>query len=283
MSRLLGVEPDPFPTFSRTVRCSKLRVRGAARTDPGLERSNNEDAAAFGDALGVAFEPPASAEVGADACFVGLVCDGMGGEAGGEIASRLAVEAILGDLRAGRLERGDRDVGRGLVASIEAASARIQREAREQPVYARMGTTATLGAVVAGSLVCAQVGDSRAYLFREGRLTQLTRDQTLLELFRRNAEAGADTFDGVGANVILQAVGSSPKLEVVVTWTPLEPGDVVLLCSDGLSGVVPDALIATTLTEAKSPEHACTELVARTLERGAPDNVTCVVFEVFGD
>jgi protein phosphatase len=280
MSRFLGVEPDPFPSLYPTVACSELRVRGAARTDPGLERSNNEDAAAFGDARGAAFEPPATAELEADACFVSLVCDGMGGEAGGEIASRLAVETILGVLRVHAATLCEPDVGRGLVASIEAAAARIQREAREQPIYARMGTTATLGAVVARSFVCAQVGDSRAYLFRGGQLTQLTRDQTLLELLRQNATLGDRLDDAVGGHVILQAVGSSPRLEVAVTETALEPGDVVLLCSDGLSGVVPDALIAATLAAAKDPEHACAELVARTLERGAPDNVTCVVFEV---
>ena len=264
MSRILGVEPDPFPFCSPLVVRSELQVRGALRTDPGLERSNNEDAAAFGDAGGVAFA---------------LVCDGMGGEAGGEIASRLAVETILGDLRAGRLER--EEAGLGLVASIEAASARIQQEAREQPIYARMGTTATLGAIVARSFVCAQVGDSRAYLFRAGQLTQLTRDQTLLELLRRNPDFGPDAEDVVGGHVILQAVGSSPRLEVAITRTPLERGDKVLLCSDGLSGVVPDPLIAETLAAAKDPEEACAALVARTLERGAPDNVTCVVFEVF--
>lgn len=274
------VEPDPFPGPHPSRRA---RVRVAARTDRGCERENNEDCAAFADLGGaVAFEPPAAAvllpEPGA---FVGVVCDGMGGEAGGEIASRLAVETILGFLRAARLGgAGEGRVARGLVASIEAASERIKQEGRASPRLARMGTTTTLAAIADGSLVCAQVGDSRAYVLHRGALRQITRDQTMAELLRSSGAIPPGAREIAGANVILQAVGCSTRLDVAVTHTPLEDGDVVLLCSDGLSGVVTDAAIAATLREHADPDVATGALVARALEAGAPDNVTCVVFRL---
>jgi protein phosphatase len=259
MSSYLSVEPDPFPR-------PPWAIRAASRTDRGLERTNNEDRAAFLELPG---------------CFLGLVCDGMGGEAGGEIASRLAVETILPFLHDHCLESvGEGHIARVLAHSLEAASERIKAEARAEPAYARMGTTATLGAVLSGSrsFVCAQVGDSRAYLHRAGALTQLTHDQTLAELLRRSGDVPEGRVeDLVGAHVILQAVGSTPRLEVALTHTPLEAGDRILLCSDGLSGVVPHEVIATTLTSIPLPDGVCEALVAHALERGAPDNVTCVV------
>jgi PPM family protein phosphatase len=277
------VEPDPFPGARRARR---LSIRVAARTDRGLERQNNEDRAAFADlGTSIAFEPPAAAlllpETGA---FVGLVCDGMGGEAGGEIASRLAVETIVPFLRAvSPAGTSEGHVARGLVASIEAASLRIKEEARRHPRYARMGTTATLAAIVDASLVCAQVGDSRAYLLHDGELTQITRDQTMAELLRSSgAVPEGAVHEVVGANVILQALGSSSQLDVALTHTPLEEGDTILLCSDGLSGVVTDALIAEVLRAYDDPDKACDALVAHTLDAGAPDNVTCVVFQFRG-
>ncbi len=280
--RNISVEPDPFPT-PRGAR--RLQVHVAARTDRGLERPGNEDSATFAD-LGssVVFEPPATAvlapEVGA---FVGLVCDGMGGEEGGEIASRLAIETVVPFLRAyAPGGSGEGRIARGLVASLEAASERIKEEAHRRPRLARMGTTATLAAVAEGALVCAQVGDSRAYLHHRGLLTQITRDQTMLELLRSSGAIplGNVSPEIVGAHVILQALGCSTRLDVAITHTPVDDGDTVLLCSDGLSGVVPDDVIAATLSRHVDPDHACEALIARALEGGAPDNVTCVVFRV---
>lgn len=277
MSRYV-VEPDPFPSPRR------LEVRAAARTDRGLERTDNEDRAVFADLLGErAFEPPAAATLLPDVgAFVGLVCDGMGGEAGGEVASRLAVETVVPFLRACSVRgAGEGRIARALVASLTAASERIRDEARREPRLGRMGTTATLAAIADGSLVCAQVGDSRAYLFRAGELTQITRDQTMAELLRSNGSVPSERIhEFVGSHVILQALGSTARLDVAITHTPLEDADVVLLCSDGLSGVVADGAIARTLAAHAEPEHACDALVARALEAGAPDNVTCIVFRV---
>jgi len=274
---------EPNPCFA-SGRAPRRTVRAAVRTDRGLQRENNEDRALFVDLGGDrTFEPPAEAALAPESgAFVALVCDGMGGEAGGEIASRLAVETIVPFLREAKLGgASELHVARALAASLQAASDRIRREGLQNRRLARMGTTATLVAVVNRSLVCAHVGDSRAYLFHAGSLTQLTRDQTMAELLRSSGNVPAEhVSELVGSNVLLQALGSSARLDVAVTHTPLEPGDTILLCSDGLSGVVEDAIIAAMLASHDAPEDACDALIDCALEAGAPDNVTCVVFRV---
>lgn len=201
-----------------------------------------------------------------------LVCDGMGGEAGGEVASNIASEAIAAALDGAWPWANVEDA---LVASVVDAGDRVRAIARAEPRLARMGTTATVAAIHGDSLVCAQVGDSRAYLFREGHLAQLTRDQTLVELIKSQ---GVEVVgEDIPTNVILQAVGSSTRLEVVVTRTPFRAGDVVLLCSDGLCGVVAHDVIEEILATHDDPEAACDALVAAANEAGGPDNITVVV------
>lgn len=280
-----SLSADPFPP--RVI--APVAVRAAARTDRGLERPTNQDRAVFGDASSaIAFEPPAEARL-TPHVFVGLVCDGMGGEAGGEVASRLSVETVMPFLRTSEVGLNpaavdEWQVGRALVASIEAASEAVKAEGVRSPRLARMGSTATLAAVVGRTLLTAQVGDSRAYLSRRGGLYQITRDQTMIELLRAsgNYPPGAPLEEFVGAHVILQAVGSSPRLEIPTTRTVVEPGDVVLLCSDGLTGPVDDERIRLLLETHASPESACDALIAAALEGGGPDNVTCIVFQILG-
>jgi protein phosphatase len=201
----------------------------------------------------------------------------MGGEAGGEVASNLASEAIAASLD-GAWPWTDVDVERVLVSSIVAAGDRVRSVSRVEPSLARMGTTATVAAVDGDLLFCAQVGDSRAYLLRDGILSQLTRDQTMVELLKAS---GVDVIsEHVPTNVILQAVGSSPRLEVVVTRTNVRAEDVVLLCSDGLCGVVPDGVIEAILATNDDLDAACDRLVAAANEAGGPDNITCVVLRI---
>lgn len=276
-------EPDPFPFL--------FRVDAAARTDRGLERDGNEDAAAFVDlGRGRVFRPPAEAKILAPACgFAALVCDGMGGEVGGEIASALAVETITAHLAKAFARRGllgeepsasSREIGlaRDLSVAIEDAGRRIRDEVRRRPELARMGTTATLVAIARRRLVCAHVGDSRAYLFRRGVLRALTRDQTMAEWIRQSGALSPDAAAEIGgSHVILQAVGSSERLDVALSEVTLEDGDVFLVCSDGLSGVVDDAVVAGVLARGEDPSRAAETLVEAALARGGPDNVTCIV------
>jgi serine/threonine protein phosphatase PrpC len=233
--------------------CQKLRY--AVRSDPGRQRPRNEDRALVG------FVAPFA-----------LVCDGMGGEAGGEVASNIASEAIAAALDGAWPWTNVEDA---LVASIVDAGDRVRAIARAEPRLARMGTTATVAAVHGDWLLCAQVGDSRAYLYRDGHLAQLTRDQTMVELLKAS---GVDVVgEGIPTNVILQAVGSSVRLEVVVTRTPFRPRDVVMLCSDGLCGVVADEAMESILAANEDPDAACDALVAAANEAGGPDNITVVV------
>jgi protein phosphatase len=267
-------ERDPFPAPR------PLRIEAAARSDPGRVRDGNEDRVVFGDASnGRSWEAPASVAVEAAPCaFFAAVCDGMGGEAGGEIASDLAVRSIA---QAMTRAFGHVLLQTAMVASIETASARIKERARREPYLARMGTTATLAAVCEGALVVGQVGDSRAYVLRDGVLEQITRDQTMAEMLRASGVQPID--DGgepIGSHVILQALGSSARLEVVVTHTPLEPGDVVLLCSDGLHGLVPDESILAHLSAHADLGAACEALVAAANEAGGNDNISCVAFRL---
>lgn len=281
------IEPDPFPSTRRA------RVAVACCTDVGRERSGNEDRIVFAQpSSGAAWEPPASAELAIEPCgFFALVCDGMGGEAGGEIASGLAVDVVTSSMRgwwtrfaaepAGSPRVAEERLARAMTASLETASARVRLVGREHPRYARMGTTATFAAVAHDALVVAQVGDSRAYLFRGGRLAQLTRDQTMAELLRSQLQGSLDPDAPIpGEHVILQALGSSPRLDVAISRHPLRAGDVVLLCSDGLSGPVSDASIAEVLARETDMAAACEALVARANDAGGPDNVSCVAFRV---
>lgn len=289
-----SVEPDPFPAPPPTIAPGpRLRVFAAARTDVGQERSDNEDRALLADASeGKGWEPPATVALEAQpGAFYGLVCDGMGGEAGGEIASTLAIEATAGAMQAcweklaavppGSLAVAEQRLASAMVASLEAASARIKQVAKAEPIYGRMGTTATLALVTEGSLLCAQVGDSRAYVFSQGLLSQVTRDQTMVELLRSSGNIPEDQIANVcGPNVILQALGSSVKLEVAITRTPLEDGDVVLVCSDGLHGPVSDESIARILSSNDDPSAAADTLIRAANANGGPDNISVIVFRV---
>jgi serine/threonine protein phosphatase PrpC len=307
--RCYRAEPDPFPAASAPP---VVRVLAAVRSDCGLERSENQDRGAIADAAGdQSWEPPAALSALAErsAGFYALVCDGMGGEAGGAIASGLALETIASELRARWVQRSiepagedrrsieldEKRIAHALAASFEAASQMIKRAGREQPIYARMGTTATLATIAHGALLCAQVGDSRAYVLRGDHLAQITEDQTMAELLRRSGGLSREQIASVvGPNVILQALGSSTELEVAFSRTPLADGDIVLLCSDGLYGVVDDDTIARELrsTSGGASDHggagsvdlgvACDRLIALANEGGGPDNITCAAFMVSG-
>jgi protein phosphatase len=278
-------EADPFPQVPRPT--SSLCVHVAAKSDVGRHRQNNEDSVLVADLARDALRTERSVSETWELVpgrFVCAVLDGMGGEAGGEVASRLGTEALFVAMRERpTLGANPALLAAELKASVQAASDRIARIAREQPEYARMGTTATVASVAGDTLVVAQVGDSRAYLFRGGVLSPLTRDQTLSRMLVESGQLTpeeAERFDG--GHIILQALGSSPKLDVAITTTRLEKDDLVLLCSDGLTGPLDDAEIGRILARAETPERACELLVSRANEEGGPDNVTCVVLRFGG-
>ena len=240
----------------------------AVHTDRGLEREENQDTPFL------ALLPGA---------VVAAVCDGMGGAAGGQIASSQAAFALEEHLTGAALVN-EEAAARALHDALGAATRRVFELAKGTPRLNGMGTTATLVAVLGERLVLAQVGDSRAYLLRKGELTQLTRDQTLAQLMvERGQLAPEEVATFPHANVILQAVGTTESVEVDLRSIGLYRDDVLLLCSDGLHGPVDDALIADVLANVEDPAKACAALVGRALAAGAPDNVTCIVGRVRGD
>jgi protein phosphatase len=245
-----------------------LTLEVAAQTDRGKERADNEDAylvVPAGPALALG------------------VCDGMGGSAGGAIASRGAARAITACLRA-KAPLSTDSVARALVDALGEASRQVYGAALADRALEGMGTTATLAAAAFGCLVVAQVGDSRAYVLREGRLVQVTRDQTLAQMLVEKGQLLPEEVASYPfAHVILQAVGTHPHVDVDLRAIPLRRGDVILVCSDGLHGPVPEADIARILQQAPSLDLACEELVRHANANGGPDNVTCVLARVEGD
>lgn len=216
-----------------------------------------------------------------------LVADGMGGAAAGGLASRLAVSAVYGDFVTyweAAPERSEEAFALGLARALEAANGRIRAEAERDSRHEGMGTTATLAGLLGRHAYFAQVGDSRAYVVREGRAVQVTRDQSLVQDF---IDAGMLTEDEARTSAhrgqVLQALGVAPVVRPHMTFHELRRDDVVLLCSDGLSRVVRDAEIAEAAARAADPADLCRRLIAEANERGGPDNVTAVVAHVSGE
>jgi protein phosphatase len=238
----------------------ELRCEVASASDIGLVRERNEDA--FGEA-----------SVGAGRLFV--VADGMGGHAGGATASRLAVRTIEEVFTSAGGAPGER-----LRAAVVAANQRIHELASRDRSLAGMGTTAVALAIQEGRAWVANVGDSRVYRLRGGDLEQLTRDHSVVaELVRRGALTEAQARVHPRRNEVLRSLGSWPEVEVDLDEVEVAPGDVFLLCSDGLSGVVDDEAFAAFLSDS-SPEEACRSLIEAAIGQGAPDNVTLQVVRI---
>ncbi len=261
----------------------EIRVKLFARTDVGQIREHNEDNFLVADltrnARGL-LEANRSIAVGPHGSLF-AVCDGMGGAAAGEIASQLAVD-ILYERMVDGLEKApalSRDeLARRLVRAIESAGLRIFQEAKVDRTRRGMGTTVTAAALVDGHLFFAQVGDSRGYVLRDGELVQLTRDQSLVnQLIEAGqlTEEEAETFEH--NNIILQALGTADTVQVDLTYCELQRGDALLLCSDGLSGMVRFDEIREVLRTTPEPVDACKLLIERANQAGGHDNITVVV------
>jgi PPM family protein phosphatase len=235
-----------------------LRVDDQAfRTDTGRQRSANEDALFIRSPI-----------------FV--VADGMGGAQAGEVASKAAAEAFDRDLPDAPPERLLRE-------TIEAANSEIHRLAQADPSRAGMGTTITAAIVDAASEeVCiGHVGDSRAYRLRDGRLERLTRDHSLVEEMRRKGQiTDAQAEDHPQRSIITRALGPEPDVEVDIQTVPAAPGDVFLLCSDGLTTMVDEERIAGLLSDASSMRAAVRALVDEANRAGGRDNITALAFRL---
>jgi PPM family protein phosphatase len=267
----------------------EIRVKLFARTDVGQIREHNEDNFLVADLTRKArglLEANRSLVVGPHGSLF-AVCDGMGGAAAGEIASQLAVDILYERMVDGldgapALHRDE--LARRLVRAIEAAGLRIFQEAKVDRTRRGMGTTVTAAALVDGHLFFAQVGDSRGYLLRQGQLVQLTRDQSLVnQLIEAGqlTEEEAETFEH--NNIILQALGTADTVQVDLTYCELQRGDVLVLCSDGLSGMVRFDDIRDVMRSTPEPIDACKLLIERANQAGGHDNITVIVASFDGE
>ena len=210
-----------------------------------------------------------------------MVADGMGGAAAGEIASAMAVEVVVGEVRSNWnvSENTDPDTFvRTIKQATKTANEHINTFAAAHPEYRGMGTTATVAGFLGDTLYLAQVGDSRAYLVRNGSAQQITKDQSLMQ---KLIEAGELTEEEAAQserrNIILQALGPEPTIKVDLTHQHVRRGDTLVLCSDGLSGQVTKDEIGVVVTEAPDLTEACKRLIDRANESGGPDNITVIV------
>jgi PPM family protein phosphatase len=235
-----------------------LRIDDQAfRTDTGRQRSENED----------------SFFVRAP---IFVVADGMGGAQAGEVASKAAAEAFDRDLPDAPPERILRE-------TVETANREIHELARSDPSRAGMGTTITAAIVNAQSeeVAIGHVGDSRAYRLRGGKLERLTRDHSLVEEMRRKGQiTDAQAEDHPQRSIITRALGPEPEVEVDVQTVPAAPGDVFLLCSDGLTTMVDEEQIASVLETTGSMAEAVRALVDEANRAGGRDNITALAFRL---
>ena len=266
---------------------AEVRVQLFARTDVGQVREHNEDNFLVADlsrrSRGL-LEANRATVIGQQGA-VFAVCDGMGGAAAGEIASQLAVDIIYERLVDGLGDRPIRrdDLARRLVRAVESAGLRIFHEAKADRSRRGMGTTVTAAALVDEMLFFAQVGDSRGYILRGNTLVQVTRDQSLVnQLIEAGqlTEEEAETFEH--NNIILQALGTSDTVQVDLTYAELRKGDILLLCSDGLSGMVRFDEIRDTLRSGAEPLDICKMLTERANQAGGHDNITVIIVQFDG-
>jgi protein phosphatase len=220
-----------------------------------------------------------------------VVCDGMGGAPAGEVASQMAVDAILRELRenppAKVVSASDADGylphTNRLAEVVRRSNQVIYDQARKDPRQAGMGTT-VVGAWIRQQIVSiAHVGDSRAYLWHDRRLEPLTRDHSLGEA---HIAAGlledARQLPVEQQNVLVRVLGREPDVEVDLKEVPVQPGDYVLLCSDGLTRMVPEYVMARAFDTFRKPQRICDFLIAAANSNGGADNITVVVVEVTG-
>jgi PPM family protein phosphatase len=244
-----------------------LRFVGAMLSDVGRVRAVNEDAVLY-----IAASNSTNGRGG-----LAVVADGMGGHAAGEVASAMATEIVSRVY----FER-DEPVPEALAAAFSEANLGILKHAESDSAYNGMGTTCTALALEGSQVWLAHVGDSRAYLLRNGVLDQLSKDQTLVaQMVERGELSEEEAESSPVSNVILQALGTRPDIDPEI-WNkplPVQAGDVLILCSDGLSKMVPNQDIAG-IAGRLAPHEACQALMEAALNAGGHDNISLGIFAV---
>lgn len=246
------------------------QVDAASMTDAGKVRQKNEDS--YG-----CFEPSDPHQQDSKGSLY-IVADGMGGHRGGEVASRLAVETIRSQYYSSPID----DPSIALIEAFETANQLIFQKSQSDELLTGMGTTCTAMVIRAEFAYFAHVGDSRAYLFRQGELRQITQDHSLVgEMLRSGLISREDARTHPQRNVITKSLGAQIAVQVDTPSTPfaLEDGDVFLLCSDGLTALVFDEDMKQALS-ARDSSEACNQLIDLANSRGGTDNITVQVIGI---
>lgn len=259
-----------------------VMVEAFAVSDVGRTRDHNEDAFVVADLSNgapIQFDKVIRQPAG-PVGHLFMVADGMGGAAAGELASETAVDVVLRYLKEQWAPRRSSDPPSfvlALEAATDIANTSIFRHASEHPELRGMGTTATVAGLLGDALYLAQVGDSRAYLVRDGVARQITKDQSLMQ---KLIEAGEITEEEAEIserrNIILQALGPEAIIRIDLTHQKVRRGDILVLCSDGLSGIVRGDEIGRAFAEESDLQMACRRLVSTANALGGPDNITVV-------
>jgi protein phosphatase len=244
----------------------KVRWRAAGASDVGRVRQGNEDAFLLDEARGIF-----------------LVADGMGGHAAGEIASGIAARAVGGTLQEG-VDRGlaADDLAHSMVDSFRAADRAIAEHVAAHPETLGMGTTVTAMVLCTdGTYRMGHIGDSRAYLLRDRQMAQLSRDHTWVQ---REVDLGRLTPSAARkhpySHILTRALGADPSDDPELLGGELEAGDQLLLCSDGLTGMVSDRALSRILQEGGTPEDRVREMITVANRRGGRDNITAIVIDI---
>ena len=253
------VRSQPPGTACRAPTFSDRMMESCGISEVGLVRSHNEDSFVVDDALGLY-----------------AVADGMGGALAGETASSIAAETLTAEVRqAGRDASADT-----LVGAVELANRNVRWEAEHNPAYQGMGTTLVAVLVRLPRIHLVSVGDSRAYRWSQGELSQLTSDHSWAAEVGQGLGLSAQQLKSHPyRNVLTRAVGSDEKIEVTAEEVSMLPGDLLLLSSDGLHGVAGAEKLGEVLSQAESLEARCQALIEAVLANGAPDNATAVLVE----
>ena len=250
----------------------RMQLRAGAATEKGLGRDRNEDAYVSQLAQGL---------------FV--VCDGMGGTSAGDVASQMAVETILHELQELETAPVGGGVGHGkesspscrLANAVRKSNVVIYSNAQQNRDRCGMGTTVVSAWLQRDIASVASVGDSRAYLWRDNHLETLTHDHTLLEaLAREGLDASHEELPEDPRDILLRVVGGEPDVDVDVFETPIRSGDYLVLCTDGLTRIVSDTVVSTSISRFREPQRICDHLVEIATGNGGTDDVTVLVVQI---
>ena len=247
-----------------------LTIELSAAVDPGRARSNNEDSIALDNEVALA-----------------VLADGMGGYNAGEVASNMATSFIRTELgrwlREAQSHASDTEIRRAMDICVDNANRAIFNAANSNPQYAGMGTTLVVAVFRENRLLVGHVGDSRAYRMRGGRLQQITRDHSLLQ---EQIDAGLITPEqaafSANKNLVTRAVGVEDTVLLETHQHEVQPGDVYLMCSDGLSDMLDDASIGQLLLAHDSLTGACQALIDAANDAGGKDNISVVLVRASG-